>query len=382
VRPWSDQATCRDANGQQNNSTNARALQAILSIALLSISAVLLASSFKSTAGQANKAPTSDDNHHDCDHHGNDCNTATPIKHVIVIVGENRSFDHLFATYVPKPGVTVNNLLSEGIVNADGTPGANYSRATQFQADITGSTTYQPSPMTGKTVYLTLPAPLNGGPTDVCIDNGMCNLCYRSPSPSHLRRSWLFQAHNPCYADHVSILKFIEHNWGLPAICGRSRDNLPNPTYNPAVSNYAPINTPAISDLLTCSTSDTNVQPGRIRHPPLNSHSCAILNYQGTASDATVTDLLCGLVGQWGVGEGDGGGVGKGVIKGRWADTGPGAFRVTQAIAATATISGIAAGRRTCDRRWFRVEERGVFIGLEITDWSWTFTRICLSSRD
>ena len=52
-----------------------------------------------------------------------------------------------------------------------------------------------------------------------------------------------------------------------------------------------------------------------------------------------------------GVGEGDGGGVGKGVIKGRCADTGPGAFRVTQAIAAAAAISGIAAGRRTCDRR-------------------------------
>ncbi len=28
--------------------------------------------------------------------------TATPIKHVVIIVGENRSFDHLFATYVPR----------------------------------------------------------------------------------------------------------------------------------------------------------------------------------------------------------------------------------------------------------------------------------------
>jgi len=27
-----------------------------------------------------------------------DGNTATPIKHLIVIYGENRSFDHLFAT--------------------------------------------------------------------------------------------------------------------------------------------------------------------------------------------------------------------------------------------------------------------------------------------
>ena len=104
-----------------------------------------------------------------------DANTATPIKHVIVIVGENRSFDHLFATYVPKPGETVNNLLAEGIVNADGKPAANYSRARQFRADITGSTTYQLSPTTGKTAYLTSPAPLNGGPTNVCIDNGMCD---------------------------------------------------------------------------------------------------------------------------------------------------------------------------------------------------------------
>ena len=29
---------------------------------------------------------------------GNDNSTASPIKHVIIIVGENRSFDHLYAT--------------------------------------------------------------------------------------------------------------------------------------------------------------------------------------------------------------------------------------------------------------------------------------------
>jgi phospholipase C len=28
--------------------------------------------------------------------------TATPIRHVIIIVGENRSFDHWFATYLPR----------------------------------------------------------------------------------------------------------------------------------------------------------------------------------------------------------------------------------------------------------------------------------------
>jgi len=49
--------------------------------------------------------------------------TRTPIKHVIVLIGENRTFDHLFATYVPKSHDSVSNLLSKGIINADGTPG-------------------------------------------------------------------------------------------------------------------------------------------------------------------------------------------------------------------------------------------------------------------
>jgi phospholipase C len=103
-------------------------------------------------------------------------NTVTPIKHVIVIVGENRSFDHLFATYLPKSGETVNNLLSEAIIQADGTPGSNFSQAMQNSTDITGLTTYQPSPTTPKTPFSPLPAPLNGGPSNVCTDNGMCNL--------------------------------------------------------------------------------------------------------------------------------------------------------------------------------------------------------------
>ena len=40
--------------------------------------------------------------------------TTTPIKHVIVIIGENRTFDHVFATYQPDHGETVSNLLSKG----------------------------------------------------------------------------------------------------------------------------------------------------------------------------------------------------------------------------------------------------------------------------
>ena len=91
----------------------------------------------------------------------NDGNTTTPIKHVIVIIGENRTFDHLFATYQPvKKGETVLNLLSQGIVKADGRPGKNYGSVAQFTAQDT--TVYQISP-SGKSQYRTLPAPLAGG---------------------------------------------------------------------------------------------------------------------------------------------------------------------------------------------------------------------------
>jgi phospholipase C len=60
--------------------------------------------------------------------------TRTPIKHLIVVVGENVTFDTLFATYVPAKGESVKNLLSQRIVNADGTPGANYHRAVQYDS--------------------------------------------------------------------------------------------------------------------------------------------------------------------------------------------------------------------------------------------------------
>jgi phospholipase C len=66
--------------------------------------------------------------------HNNDRRTTSPIKHVIVIIGENRTFDHVFATYQPRPGERVDNLLSKGIINKDGSPGPNYARATQFSA--------------------------------------------------------------------------------------------------------------------------------------------------------------------------------------------------------------------------------------------------------
>ena len=55
--------------------------------------------------------------------------TTTPIKHVIVIVGENHTFDNVFATYKPRHGQTVKNLLSEGIVRANGTRSTRFTGA-------------------------------------------------------------------------------------------------------------------------------------------------------------------------------------------------------------------------------------------------------------
>jgi len=66
------------------------------------------------------------------DDDGNRQNTASPIKHVIVIIGENRTFDNIYGTYKAKHG-NVWNLLSRGIVNPDGSPGPNAGLAKQFQ---------------------------------------------------------------------------------------------------------------------------------------------------------------------------------------------------------------------------------------------------------
>jgi len=99
----------------------------------------------------------------------------TPIKHVIVIVGENRTFDHIFATYKPKEGESVDNLLSKHIVKEDGTPGRNFAAASQYSADVTDSSVFQLAPKK-KTLYSALLAPLVGGPSDVCKNNGICTL--------------------------------------------------------------------------------------------------------------------------------------------------------------------------------------------------------------
>jgi len=91
--------------------------------------------------------------------------TRTPIKHVIIIIGENRSFDHVFATYKPKNGEAVWNLLSEGIVTDSGAPGPNFKKARQLAAQDSGSDPFLLNPKKMEFPNDHLPAPLAGGPT-------------------------------------------------------------------------------------------------------------------------------------------------------------------------------------------------------------------------
>jgi phospholipase C len=92
-------------------------------------------------------------------------NTVTPIKHVIVIIGENRSFDHVFATYVPQRGQTVHNLLSEGIIqldaNKNAVPGPHFRKAQQLSAS--DDQTFLLSPPKQEFPNNQLPAPEAGG---------------------------------------------------------------------------------------------------------------------------------------------------------------------------------------------------------------------------
>lgn len=89
----------------------------------------------------------------------------TPIKHVITIIGENRSFDHVFGLYKPRRGETISNLLSKRILNEDGTPGPRFGQAAQFQVAPQASY-YVGVNASAKIPYVMLPPPdLAGTPT-------------------------------------------------------------------------------------------------------------------------------------------------------------------------------------------------------------------------
>jgi phospholipase C len=80
----------------------------------------------------------------------------SPIEHVIVIVGENHTFDNIFGGYIPRPGQTIWNLLSQDIIDDVGKPGRNFLLARQRTADPKGTYSIDPT-RTGP--YAKLPQP-------------------------------------------------------------------------------------------------------------------------------------------------------------------------------------------------------------------------------
>jgi phospholipase C len=106
--------------------------------------------------------------------------TRSPIRHLIIIIGENRSFDHVFATYTPLRGATVWNLLSQGIVTADGKPGPGFARARQQAAADPAADAFLLSPPKAAFAGNVMPAPLAGGPPRSYIPNDSLTLARAS----------------------------------------------------------------------------------------------------------------------------------------------------------------------------------------------------------
>jgi phospholipase C len=95
----------------------------------------------------------------DGDSHEPGRKTATPIKHVIVLIGENRSFDNVYGTYVPRPGQHVSNLRTKGIVRRDGSGGPKSGLASQVALNTIPAEYFIHQPASNKTPYAILPEP-------------------------------------------------------------------------------------------------------------------------------------------------------------------------------------------------------------------------------
>ncbi len=108
--------------------------------------------------------------------------TTTPVKHVIAIIGENRTFDSVYATYKPREDQTISNLLSKGIITDEGGPGEAFSETAQSTATVTGSYAISPS---GKTPYTKLPPQdTSYAPQGACDDLSGKTACSLLPPPA------------------------------------------------------------------------------------------------------------------------------------------------------------------------------------------------------
>ncbi|HUO54362.1 MAG TPA: alkaline phosphatase family protein [Rhodoblastus sp.] len=165
---------------------------------------------------------------------------ATPIKHVIVIIGENRTFDHIFATYKPvHADESVFNLLSEGIVKDDGSPGPHYADAAQMQA--TDATVYENAP-TKTAPFTYLPPALTGGPSSPYFCQAVGSTATSCVNPAMLALAKTYE--NGLADDYVQYLLTggTGQSAGVPdarvSYAGRDANHLPNGPYQLTNANY------------------------------------------------------------------------------------------------------------------------------------------------
>jgi len=81
---------------------------------------------------------------------------------------------------VPKTGESVWNLLSEGIVDANGNPGKNFAKAAQKAATDEQPDVFLLNPAKQNFPQSVLPAPLVGGPTDSYVKGDSVTLARQS----------------------------------------------------------------------------------------------------------------------------------------------------------------------------------------------------------
>jgi phospholipase C len=190
--------------------------------------------------------------------------TASPIKHVIVIVGENRTFDHVFGAYTPRRGQTVSNLLSKGIITQDGKPGPNFALAAQYTADAINPNRFELSPG-GKKPYTVLPAPNTGFVTTAASDT----------NPPPFATLAAAQAAEGAALDPQDLVHLTTGASGLPQLVpdtrfGANTFNLPNGPYQ--ISRVGPnydqyMNSPVHRFYQNWQQSDCSVSHATVDNP-------------------------------------------------------------------------------------------------------------------
>ena len=233
------------------------------------------------------------------------CNICNPFQYATSIMtsaAQRKAHLHGLAQFQSEAGS--GSLPAVSIVKPEGTfdGHAGYSTLAAFEAfasTVIADIAQNPSEWRSTAIFVTMDE--GGGyydsgyiqPTSFFGDGTRVPMIAVSPwvEPGHIDHT---------YTDHVSVLKFIEANWGLHPLSASSLDNLPNPVAN-ASDPYVPTNGPAIGNLMSLfdfHRSSTELGAERVALLDLTAHHTLrpFARATVTAPDATrprLTDAGC-----------------------------------------------------------------------------------------